>query len=196
MNRPSWDVYFARIVENVATRSTCIRHQFGAVIVNEDKEIISTGYNGPVRGAPHCCKKDCNFCSKNVNCDIIDICLPEHRHFQPIEGFVACVKDENNIESGMGHGICPAVHAEQNALLQAGKQARKATLYVNGFPCKICARLMVNAGITRVVVSGEYTDKEGLEILKAANIEVVHVDSREESKPPEVTGAEKESVAE
>jgi dCMP deaminase len=163
MGRPSWDVYFARIVENVATRSTCIRHQFGAVIVNPDKEIISTGYNGPVRGAPHC--------------DVI-----------------GCIKDQNNIESGMGHGICPAVHAEQNALLQAGKQARGATLYVNGFPCKICARLMVNAGIARVVISGEYTDKEGLEILEAAGIEVVHVDPNAEERP-EVSSTESESVA-
>jgi dCMP deaminase len=147
-NRPSWDVYFANIVEDVAMRSTCIRHKFGTVIVNERREIISTGYNGPVRGAPHC-----------------DV--------------VGCVKNDNNIESGMGHGICPAVHSEANALLQAGKQARGATLYVNGFPCKICARLMVNAGIRRVVISGEYTDKEGLEILDAADIEVAYVDSEE-----------------
>lgn len=143
--RPSWDVYFANIVENVATRSTCLHHKFGAVIVNEKKEIISTGYNGPVRGAPHC--------------DVI-----------------GCVKDENNIASGMGHGICPAVHAEQNALIQGGKQGLGATLYTNSYPCKICARLMVNAGIKRVVISGDYTDKEGLEILDAADIEVTRVE--------------------
>ncbi len=137
--RPPWDEYFANIIEVVATRSTCIRHQFGCVIINEKNEIISTGYNGPVRGAPHC-----------------DV--------------TGCIKDENGIESGMGHGICPAVHAEQNALLQAGKQSVGATLYVNGFPCKICARLIVNAGIKRIVTSGEYTDLEGLEILDNAGV--------------------------
>lgn len=145
MTRPSWDRYFARIVEDVAARSTCTRHKFGAVIVNPKREIISTGYNGVVRGAPHC-------------------------------EVVGCIKDELNVESGMGHGICPAVHAEQNALIQAGKESLGCTLYVNGFPCKICARLMANAGITKVVTSGEYTDKEGLDILKKADVEVVHLD--------------------
>ena len=145
MKRPSWDEYFAKIAEDVAARSTCVRHQFGAVIVNDRKEIIATGYNGPVRGAVHC----------------ID---------------VGCLKDKKGIASGTGHDICQAVHAEQNALLQAGKLSRGSTLYVNAFPCKICARLTVNAGIARVVTSGTYTDSEGLEILKNAKIEVEHID--------------------
>jgi dCMP deaminase len=148
MSRPTWDEYFAKIAEDVAVRSTCTRHNFGVVIVNEKKEIVSTGYNGPVSGAPHC--------------DVI-----------------GCVKDENNIESGMGHGICPAVHAEQNALIQAGKMSLGSTLYVNGFPCKICARLIVNAGIGRVVVSGDYSDKEGLDILKNADVEISRINLEE-----------------
>lgn len=146
--RPTWDEYFAKIAEDVGVRSTCSRHHFGAVIVNKKKEIVSTGYNGPVRGAPHC-------------------------------DTIGCIKDENNIESGMGHGICPAVHAEQNALIQAGKQCLDATLYVNGFPCKICARLTVNAGIKRVVVSRDYSDEEGLKILKNANVELSHINLEE-----------------
>ncbi len=145
MKRPSWDEYFAKIAEDVAARSTCVRHQFGAVIVNDRKEMIATGYNGPVRGAVHC----------------ID---------------VGCLKDKKGIASGTGHDVCQAVHAEQNALLQAGKLSRGSTLYVNAFPCKICARLAVNAGIARVVTSGTYTDSEGLEILKNAKIEVEHID--------------------
>ncbi len=144
MSRPTWDAYFSKIARDIAVRSTCTRHQFGAVIVNEKQEIVSTGYNGVVRGAPHCSD-------------------------------TFCIKDEQGIESGMGHGICPAVHAEQNALLQSGRNSVQSTLYVNAFPCKICARLIVNAGIKRVVTSGEYTDKDGLEILKRANIEVAHV---------------------
>lgn len=144
MPRPSWDRYFARICEDVSARSTCTRHQFGSVIVNDRREIVATGYNGPVRGAPHC--ED-----------------------------VGCIKDKMEIESGMGHGICPAVHAEQNALIQAGRESKGCSLYINGFPCKICARLIANAGIKRVVVSGSYTDEEGLNILKDAGVSVVHI---------------------
>ncbi|MBN2518792.1 MAG: cytidine/deoxycytidylate deaminase family protein [Candidatus Altiarchaeota archaeon] len=146
MTRPSWDEYFARIVEDVAARSTCIKEgrQYGAVIVNDKYEIIATGYNGVVRGAQHCEE-------------------------------VGCIKEEMGVSSGMGHGICPAVHAEMNALIQAGNRARGCTLYVNGDPCKICARLIVNAGIRKVVISGEYIDKEGLKTMKAAGVEIVHL---------------------
>jgi len=145
MTRPSWDEYFSRIAKDVAERSTCTRHKYGAVIVNEKYEIIATGYNGVIRGAPHCDE-------------------------------IGCIKDKMNIKSGKGHDLCPAVHAEQNALLQAGKSAKNSTIYVNAFPCKICARLIVNSGIKKVVVSGSYTDEEGLEILKGAGVEVIMVE--------------------
>ena len=144
--RPKWDDYFAAIVEDVSKRSTCFKRQIGALIVNPDREIVATGYNGPVRGASHCWE-------------------------------VGCVKEEMGFKSGEGHEWCVAVHAEQNALIQAGKSSRGGTLYVNAFPCKICARMIVNAGIGRVVVSGEYTDKDGLKILESSEIEVTHVSS-------------------
>ncbi len=142
--RPPWDEYFARIVEDIARRSTCYRRQIGALVVNSDHEIVSSGFNGNVRGAKHC--------------DVI-----------------GCIKDEMGFKSGEGNDWCTAVHAEQNALLQAGKLSRGSTMYVNAFPCKICARLIVNAGINRVVISGEYTDKDGLRILSDNGIEVKHV---------------------
>lgn len=147
MSRPSWDEYFSRIAVDVGARSTCTKagRQLGAVIVNDKREIVATGYNGVVRGADHC-------------------------------EATGCIKEERAIESGMGHGICPAVHAEMNALLQAGKQSRGSTLYVNAYPCKICARLIVNAGIATVVTSGDYTDTEGLGILKAAGVDIRHVE--------------------
>lgn len=146
MERPSWDEYFAKIADDVSARSTCVRHKFGSVIINDRNEIVSTGYNGNVRGAAHCTEL----------------------------GY--CLKDKKGIASGTGHDICQAVHAEQNALLQAGKLSRGSTLYVNAFPCKICARLIVNAGIARVVTSGSYTDEEGLKILRDADIIVRHID--------------------
>jgi dCMP deaminase len=142
--RPSWDEYFAIIVEDVALRSTCFKRQIGSIVVSKDHEIVATGFNGNVRGAPHCDQ-------------------------------IGCIKDEMGLKSGEGHEWCTAVHAEQNALLQAGKTSRGATLYINAFPCKICARLIVNAGIRKVVISGEYTDKDGLKILADRGIEVVHV---------------------
>lgn len=144
MVRLGWDDYFAKIAEDVALRSTCTRdgRQYGAVIVNRNKEIVATGYNGVIRGAPHCAD-------------------------------IGCIKDELEIESGMGHGICLAVHAEQNALIQAGKLAEGAALYINGYPCKICARLIVNAGIKKVVISGEYSDKDGLKTIGDSGLEVV-----------------------
>jgi len=148
MDRPTWDEYFSRITRDISMRSTCVRHRFGAVVVNGKHEIVATGYNGVVRGAPHCTEN-------------------------------GCIKNMRGIASGTGHEICPAVHAEQNALIQAGRNAVNCALYVNAFPCKICARLIVNSGIVRVVVSDEYTDKEGLEILKAAGVEVMHLDYKE-----------------
>ncbi len=88
---------------------------------------------------------------------------------------VGCRRDKLNIASGERHEECVGVHAEQNALLQAGRDANSATLYANAFPCKICAKLIINAGIKNVVMSGEYSDKEGLEYLKMAGIELVYL---------------------
>ncbi|MHC1635859.1 MAG: deoxycytidylate deaminase [Candidatus Methanospirareceae archaeon] len=85
---------------------------------------------------------------------------------------IGCLRDELGIKSGTKQEVCRGVHAEQNALLQAGRDAEGATLYVNGFPCKICAKMIINAGIKRVVIRGEYSDREGLEFLKKAGIKV------------------------
>ena len=151
--RPSWDEYFAKIVEDVSLRSTCFKRQIGTLIVNSDKEIVATGFNGNVRGAPHC-----------------------------DEPGVGCLKDQMGFKSGEGHEWCTAVHAEMNSLIQAGKASRGGTLYVNAFPCKICARMIVNAGIKRIVISGEYTDRDGLKILADRGIDVVHVGVKKDAK--------------
>ena len=138
------DTYFMEIAKSVARRSTCIRlnRQYGCVIINEHGEIIATGYNGAIRGWPHC----------------------------TIE---SCEKDAQEIGSGKGHFECHAVHAEMNALLQAGKLARKGMLYVNGIPCRMCARMMVNAGISRVVYfDDDYPDRKGIAILVQMGIAV------------------------
>lgn len=138
--RIPWDEYWMKIVNDVATRSTCLRRQIGALVV-KNNVIVSTGYNGAPKGFPHC----------------LD---------------VGCRRDKLNIASGERHEECVGVHAEQNALLQAGRDAESATLYVNAYPCKICAKLIINAGIIKVVITGDYSDKEGLEYLRTAGIEI------------------------
>lgn len=143
-NRPTVDEYFTAMAELVSTRSTCLRRQFGTVIV-QNNHVISTGYNGAPKDMPHCIE-------------------------------IGCLRDDLQIASGEKHEICRGVHSEQNAIIQCaihGESTKNGTLYVTGFPCKICAKMIINAMIKRVVISGEYSDIEGIELLREANIEVV-----------------------
>jgi len=147
MPRPSWDEYFMKICDVVAERSTCKRHNFGAVIVR-DKRLLATGYNGAPRGLPHCLE-------------------------------LGCLRDELGIASGTHHEICRGVHAEQNAIIQCalhGVSSKDSTMYVNGIPCKICAKIIINAGINRVVYSGDYADKEAFELFKQAGVKMDKLD--------------------
>jgi len=148
-NRPSFDENFLEMLEVIAKRSTCFRHQLAALIVKDNK-IISSGYNGNPRTFPHCDE-------------------------------MGCIRDEQNIKSGTQMETCTGVHAEQNALLQAGKMADGATMYVNAFPCKICARLIINAKIAKVVIpqNAYYADLQGMRLLKSAGIALSN-ESREE----------------
>jgi len=141
MRRPEVDEYFMNIAKVVATRSTCLRHDVGAVIVR-DRNIISTGYNGAPRGLPHC----------------LD---------------VGCIRDQEEIPSGTRHESCRAVHAEQNAIIQAalhGVSTRDSTLYITHQPCIICAKMIINAGIKRVMYGEGYPDMDGLKLLAKANV--------------------------
>lgn len=129
--RPDWDNYFIEIAKVVSSRSTCLRRQYGAVIVR-DRVIISTGYNGSPRGI--------------VNC--IDT--------------GKCTRKELNIPSGERYELCEAVHAEQNAIINAPPDRMKgAVIYIAGFeedksfaegrPCKLCDRMIRNAQLEEVV---------------------------------------------
>lgn len=146
--RASWDEYFMEIAEIVKTRSTCMRRQVGAVIV-KDHRIITTGYNGAPSGLQHCTE--------------IGICERERLH----------------IPSGERHELCRALHAEQNAILQAAKigvSTEGATIYITLQPCVICAKMLINAGILRIVHRGEYPDELSKKMLQEAGIEVVKVE--------------------
>ncbi|NLG27233.1 MAG: cytidine deaminase [Chloroflexi bacterium] len=141
--RPSWDEYFVEIARQVASRSTCLRRQIGAVIVR-DKRILCTGYNGPPRGLPHCDE-------------------------------TGCLRQQLGIPSGQRLDICRALHAEQNAIVQAalhGVSIEGATIYVTHQPCYTCAKMIINAGITRIVCASSYPDALAREMLKEAGIQL------------------------
>ena len=144
--RPTWDQYFMKMAALVAERSTCLRHHIGAVIVKNER-VLTTGYNGSAKGMPNCNE-------------------------------VGCLKDERKIESGVGHEICRAIHAEQNAIIQAGLHGINidgSTMYSTHTPCGVCAKLIVNAGIKRVVSYHDYTDAEARIFLNEAGIELIKV---------------------
>ncbi len=143
--RASWDEYFMEIAEIVKTRSTCLRRQVGAVIV-KDHRIITTGYNGAPAGLQHC------------------------------TDLGGCERSRLGIPSGERHELCRALHAEQNAIIQAAKlgiSTENSTIYITLQPCVICAKMLINAGITRIVHKGEYPDELARNILEEAKIEVV-----------------------
>ncbi len=142
--RPAWDDYFLDIVGIVANRATCIRRRVGAALVR-DRRILSTGYNGAPSGLRHCLE-------------------------------IGCLREQMNIPSGERHELCRGLHAEQNAIIQAalhGVGVKGATLYCTNHPCIICAKMIINAGIVRIVVGGEYRDRLAEEMLTEAEIEVV-----------------------
>ena len=144
-DRPSWDEYFMGMAELTAKRSTCLRRHVGAVIV-KDRHIIATGYNGAPRGVAHCSE---------------------------IGG---CLREEMNIPSGERHELCRALHAEQNAIIQAatlGQSIEDGDIYITNQPCVICAKMIINAGIKRIVVRDGYPDELAVKILDEAGLKVV-----------------------
>jgi dCMP deaminase len=143
MVRPSWDEYFMEIARLVVSRSTCLRRQVGAVIV-KDKKILATGYNGAPSGLAHCSD-------------------------------VGCLRDTLHIPSGERHELCRGLHAEQNAIIQAayyGISISGATLYCTNFPCIICTKMLINAGITRVVYEKGYADDLARQMWEESNVAV------------------------
>jgi dCMP deaminase len=147
--RPCWDEYFEQITRQVATRSTCLRRQVGAVIVLE-KRILSTGYNGAPTGFAHCRE-------------------------------TGCLRTELGIPSGERQEICRGLHAEQNAIIQAalhGVSVAGADIYVTLQPCLTCAKMIINAGLKRVVCLNSYPDDLARRFLEQAGVflEIVHRD--------------------
>lgn len=147
--RPDWDTYFLRITQLVAQRSTCMRRQVGAVIVR-DNRLLATGYNGAPNNVPHC--------------------------FQLPGG---CLREQQKIPSGQRQELCRGLHAEQNAILQAaafGVSLKGSDLYCTHQPCVTCAKMLINAGIKRVVFLGDYPDELSLQMLKEGKVTLERIE--------------------
>lgn len=143
IDRPDWDHYFMQIASVVATRSTCLRRRVGALLVL-NKRILSTGYNGAPSGLNHCLE-------------------------------VGCLREQMNVPSGERHELCRGLHAEQNAIIQAavhGVAIKDAILYCTHYPCSLCAKMLVNAGVRSLVLSENYPDDLAVELFAEAGIEV------------------------
>jgi dCMP deaminase len=120
-----WEDYFLDLAKTCSTRSNCIRAQVGAVIVGNDKKIKATGYNGAPSGVESCYERG------------------------------ECYRIKNNIPSGTRYETCRSIHAEQNAIIQAGQdRCKDAVMYIWGhdFICVLCKRFIVQAGIKEVVL--------------------------------------------
>lgn len=144
-SRPSWDEYFMNIAKQVAARSNCMKRQVAAVIVS-DRRIISTGYNGTPRGVKNCNEGGCPRCN-------------------------------NFSESGKNLEECLCSHGEENAIVQAsyhGIAIKDSTLYTTYSPCLLCSKMIINAGIRRVVYNEAYPlNDTATRMLKEAGVELV-----------------------
>ena len=145
-----WDKRFMELTELVATWSSCyqVNRHVGAIIV-KDKRVMATGYNGAPAGIKSCEEKG------------------------------ECLRRKLNIESGTKHELCFAVHAEQNAVIQAarsGINTNGSTLYCTHQPCVICAKIIINAGIRRVVYKHGYPDEFSLQLFEEAGVLVEKFD--------------------
>ena len=142
--RPDWDTYFMKICQVVAERSTCLRRQVGALLVG-NRRLLATGYNGAPQGLPHCAE-------------------------------TGCLRDQMKIPSGERQELCRGLHAEQNAIIQAavhGVALQNVTCYSTIQPCITCAKMLINANVTRIVYQGDYPDELAAQMLEAAGVELV-----------------------
>ncbi len=145
-NLKKWDERFMQMAQLVSSWSSCFQEnrQVGAVIV-KNKRVLTTGYNGASSGIVSCKERG------------------------------VCLRRELNIPSGTRHEVCYATHAEQNAIIQAAKLGvciDGATLYCTHQPCVICAKMIINAGIKRIVYKYGYPDDFSLQLLNEAKVEL------------------------
>ena len=150
--RPSWDEYFMTIARQVSERSTCLRRHCGAVLV-KDRRMLATGYNGTPRGLRHCEE-------------------------------AGCLREKMGIASGVNHELCRGIHAEQNAIIQAalpGLAIDGSPIYTTHQPCVLCAKMLINAGVSEIVFAESYPDPLSEEMLNEAGVSRRRYDPAEEA---------------
>ncbi len=141
-----WDVRFMEMAHVIAGWASCYQEnrKIGAVIV-KDKRIMTTGYNGAPAGVKTCKERG------------------------------ECLRRRLGVPSGTRAELCYAVHAEQNAIIQAAKLGVSidgATLYCTHQPCVMCAKMIVNSGIVRVVYQEGYPDEFAVEMLREGGVKL------------------------
>ena len=139
-----WDIRFMEMAHVIAGWTSCFMpgRSIGCVIV-KDKRIMTTGYNGAPAGLKTCKERG------------------------------ECMRRKLNIASGTRAELCYAIHAEQNAIIQAaryGINITGASIYVNTQPCVVCAKMLINAGITEIVYQNPYPDELSQELLAESGI--------------------------
>lgn len=161
MERIGINDYYMNIAVQVSLRSTCTRRRVGAVIV-KDNRILSTGYNGSPSKIPNCT-------------DFTD----------------RCYRSLNNIPSGEKLDLCYAIHAEQNAIMNAlrtGESLEGASIYITTFPCSTCAKLILQSGIRNIYYIDTYKDNFTMNLLieSGATLEKLNGDIYQTPKGTEV----------
>ncbi len=151
-----WDDRFMELAGVISGWASCYKadRKIGAVIV-KNKRIVTTGYNGAPAGITTCVERG------------------------------ECLRQKLGIPSGTRAELCYAVHAEQNAIIQAarlGSSIDGATLYCTHQPCVLCAKMIVNAGIRRVVYEKGYPDEFALQMLREGNVELERYTPRDQRK--------------
>ena len=142
-----WDERFMQMAETVAGWSSCFQeNRHVGAVIVKDKRIVATGYNGAPAGIKSCAERG------------------------------ECLRRVKNIASGTMQEVCYAVHAEQNAIIQAAKLGIPldgAVMYVTHQPCVICTRMIINSGIKKVVYKNGYPDAFALQLFSESNVEIV-----------------------
>ncbi len=168
----SWDSYFYSICGSVATKSPCLSRKIGAILVR-DNSIVSTGYNGPPRGIPHCGRE--RLLRDDSLRELVDNILmlnPIRRRLD-----TECPRKVLGYESGTHMELCPAQHAEENVISNAarlGVSTIGTTLYMNSIiPCSKCFGTLINAGIVEIVIEETKTyDKHTQYLLDNSSIKI------------------------
>ena len=143
--RKSWDQYFMEIAHQVATRSTCLRRQVGAVAVSKDNRILGTGYNGALPGAPHCDKTGCLRDQLKIpSGQRQEICRAQHA-------------EANICNFAARHGVA----------------LDGATIYVTSRPCTTCVKAMATSGIKRVIYEGDYPDSFACQVADEVGMKLI-----------------------